>query len=163
MLFMGEEFLEDKLWSDSPGRIDRLIWWDGALGGDRHMADFLRYTRDLIALRKELPALRAEPITVYPADEDNRVLAFQRWVPWAGQDVVVVLSLNESTLDDYELGLPRRGRWREALNSDYYDTFPNPSVTGNGGRGRRHRPGAARLRPVGDLDHPRQRPAGPRP
>src|SRR5690348_18510269 len=65
MLFMGEEFLEDKLWSDSPGRADRLIWWDGALGGvldgaldgDRSMADFLRCTSGLIALRKALPAL----------------------------------------------------------------------------------------------------------
>jgi 1,4-alpha-glucan branching enzyme len=133
MLFMGQEFLEDKLWSDSPGRTDRLIWWDGAFGENRVMADFLHCTRDLIALRRSLPALRAEPITVYPVDERNRVLAFQRWVPGKGHDVVVVLSLNESTLHGYQLGLPRAGRWREAFNSDGYDHFPNPSVAGNGG------------------------------
>jgi len=133
MLFMGEEFLEDKLWSDSPGRTDRLIWWDGALGGDRHMVDFLRFTQDLIALRRSLPALRDEPITVYPPDEDNRVLAFQRWVPWAGQDVVVVAGLNESTLRGYQLGFPQPGSWREVFNSDYYDNYPNPWVAGNGG------------------------------
>jgi 1,4-alpha-glucan branching enzyme len=127
MLFMGEEFLEDKLWSDSPGRADRLIWWDGALGADRHMADFLRCTRDLIALRKALPGLRSDEIRVYPPDEDNRVLAFLR------ADAVVVLSLNESTLHGYQLGMPGPGRWREAFNSDYYDHFPNPWVAGNGG------------------------------
>jgi len=133
MLFMGQEFLEDKLWSDSPGRADRLIWWAGALGEDRHMADFLRFTRAAIALRRSLPALRGEPIAVYPPDEDNRVIAFQRWVPWAGQDVVVVLSLNESTLYDYRLRFPRAGRWREVFNSDYYDHWPNPWVAGNAG------------------------------
>jgi len=133
MLFMGQEFLEDKLWADSPGRADRLIWWDGAEGADRHMADFRRCTRDLIHLRRELPALRADPIASYSADQANRVLAVQRWMPGAGRDVVVVASLNESTLDAYELGLPWPGRWREAFNSDAYDMFPNPWVAGNGG------------------------------
>ena len=128
MLFMGQEFLEDKLWSDSPGRADRLIWWDGALGGDRHMADFLRCTRDLIALRRAVPALRSDDIGVYPPDEESRVLAYRR-----GDSAVVVLSFNETTLHGYELGFPRPGRWREAFNSDYYDHFPNPWVAGNGG------------------------------
>jgi 1,4-alpha-glucan branching enzyme len=90
------------------------------------MADFLRCTRDLIALRKALPDLRSDEITVYPPDEDNRVLAFLR----AG--TVVVLSLNESTLHGYQLGMPGPGRWREAFNSDYYDHFPNPWVVGSG-------------------------------
>jgi 1,4-alpha-glucan branching enzyme len=133
MLFMGEEFLEDKLWSDSPGRTDRLIWWEGALGADAVMADFLRCTTDLIALRKALPALRSDPSVVISVDETNRVVAFHRWVPGEGRDVVVVLTLSESTLDDYRLGFPRPGRWREAFNTDYYDNFPNPWVTGNAG------------------------------
>lgn len=133
MLFMGEEFLEDKLWSDSPDRTDRLIWWDGAQGDDRHMADFLRFTRDLIHLRRRHPALRADPIVVWqPAD---RVLAYQRWVPGEGRDVVVVVSLSERGHDNggLALGFPLPGRWHEVFNSDYYDTFPNPRVAGNGG------------------------------
>src|SRR5262249_42034881 len=28
MLFMGQEFLEDKGWSDNPHQTDYLIWWD---------------------------------------------------------------------------------------------------------------------------------------
>jgi 1,4-alpha-glucan branching enzyme len=132
MLFMGQEFLEDKLWSDSPGRADRLIWWDG-LSADRHMADFHRCTRDLIHLRRRQPALTAEPIVVYPPDEQNRVLAYQRWVPGEGRDVVVVVSLSESTLPGYELGFPAGGRWREVFNSDFYDHLPNPWVSGNAG------------------------------
>ena len=57
MLFMGQEFLEDKFWSDVPGDTDHLLWWDG-LSRDRAMSDHLRFTRELIALRKRQPALR---------------------------------------------------------------------------------------------------------
>ncbi|MEV6597538.1 alpha amylase C-terminal domain-containing protein [Actinoplanes sp. NPDC051346] len=131
MLFMGQEFLEDKLWSDSPDRPDRLIWWDGVDGADRHMADFRRCVRDLIHLRRTFPALRADPIHVWQPGE--RVLAWQRWVPGEGRDVVVVVSLSESTADGFALGFPRSGRWREVFNSDYYDHFPNPWVRGNAG------------------------------
>jgi 1,4-alpha-glucan branching enzyme len=136
MLFMGQEFLEDKLWSDNVERTDRQIWWDG-LGGadpDPAMADFHRFVRDLIWLRRSHPALRADPVSVYPLAHDGRVLAFQRWVPDVGRDVVVVASVAESTFTgDYELGFPHVGYWREVFNSDYYDTFPNPAVQGNAG------------------------------
>ncbi len=133
MLFMGQEFLEDKLWSDNPNRADLLIWWDGLEGGDRHMRDFHRCTQDLIWLRRRHPALRSDPVTVYPPDDDNRVLAFHRWVPDVGRDVVVVASLSESTFSwgGYALGFPLPGRWHEVFNSDAYDHFPNPWVQGN--------------------------------
>ena len=29
MIFMGQEFLEDKYWSDWQGHPELLIWWDG--------------------------------------------------------------------------------------------------------------------------------------
>jgi 1,4-alpha-glucan branching enzyme len=77
--------------------------------------------------------LRADPIVVHPPDEHNRVLAFRRWEPGGGHDVLVVVSLNESTLYGYELGFPAPGRWCERLNSDVYDHFPNPQVAGNNG------------------------------
>jgi 1,4-alpha-glucan branching enzyme len=136
MLFMGEEFLEDKLWSDDPHRNDLLIWWDGLDRLDPVMSDFHRCTRDLLRVRHRQPALRADPVNVFHIDTTNRVLAFHRWVPGIGQDVVVVASLNESAFSwgSYQLGLPLAGEWQEAFNSDLYDGFPNPGVQGNGGR-----------------------------
>lgn len=134
MLFMGQEFLEDKLWSDDPHRDELMIWWDGLDRADRHMADFHHCTRDLINLRRRLPALRSEPVVVYPLDDTARVLAFHRWVPGIGKDVVVVSSLAETTFHgDFHLGFPARGPWHEAFNSDYYDHLPNPWVQGNNG------------------------------
>jgi 1,4-alpha-glucan branching enzyme len=135
MLFMGQEFFEDKLWSDDPHRTDRLIWWDGLEGADRHLGDFHRFTRDLLWLRRRLPALRSDPVDAYHVDNANRVLAYHRWVPGAGHDLVVVVSLREQTFSDhgYRLGFPHAGHWQEIFNSDVYDHFANPWAQGNPG------------------------------
>jgi 1,4-alpha-glucan branching enzyme len=130
MLFMGEEFLEDKEWNDDPNNT--LIWWDG-LKFDSDMRDFQRFTRELIAVRRSQPALRSEPVNVYHVHNDNRVMAYHRWVPNEGRDVVVVVSLNESTYWNYWLGFPGVGRWKEIFNSDVYESWVNPQVAGNGG------------------------------
>jgi 1,4-alpha-glucan branching enzyme len=130
MVFMGEEFYEDKQWSDSAS--DSLIYWDG-LSSDRAMIDFHRFTRELIWLRRKHPALRAEGIATIAMDDYNRVLAYQRWIPGVGRDVVVVASLNESTLYGYQIPFPSRGYWLEVFNSDVYENWVNPRVAGNGG------------------------------
>jgi 1,4-alpha-glucan branching enzyme len=133
MLFMGEEFLEDKYWSDWPGRPELLIYWDGLEGRDRHMADQHRCTRELLWLRRKHPALRGDGINVFHVHNDNRVIAFHRWVRGVGRDVVVVASLNEHTFygQSYRLGFPNGGHWHEVFNSDVFDTFVNPNVQGN--------------------------------
>lgn len=135
MLFMGQEFLEDKLWSDDSHRTENLIWWDGLDGADPSMADFHRFTRDLIGLRRRHDALRANTLTIYPPDVTNRVAIFHRWVEGYGRDVIVIVSLDESTFYDhsYSLGMPLPGHWHEVFNSDFYDHFPNPIVQGNPG------------------------------
>jgi 1,4-alpha-glucan branching enzyme len=131
MLLMGQEFLEDKFWSDAPNPAT-FIWWDG-LNADKHMANHLRFTRELLALRRRQPALRGEPINVFHVHDANRVIAFHRWQEGIGRDVVIVASLNESTFWQYNLGFPLPGRWFEAFNSDAYDNWVNPLVAGNGG------------------------------
>src|SRR6202008_380500 len=99
------------------------------------IGDFPVFTRDLPHLRRRQPALRAEPVVVLPLDDGARVIAFHRWVPGIGEDVVVVASLAETTFHgDFHLGLPKPGPWQERLNSDLYDHFPNPWVNGNNGQ-----------------------------
>jgi 1,4-alpha-glucan branching enzyme len=63
----------------------------------------------------------------------NRVLAFQRWAPGVGNDVMIVISLANHNQYNYRIGFPRGGTWREVFNSDVYDNWVNPQVTGNGG------------------------------
>ncbi|MCG6965666.1 MAG: alpha amylase C-terminal domain-containing protein [Chromatiaceae bacterium] len=130
-LFMGQEFLEDKQWHDEPGG-PLQIWWNG-LGEDHSMADFLRFSQDLIGVRRHHRGLSAAGCHVYHVHDDNRVLALHRWVPDAGYDVLVVASLSETSYYRYRLGFPLAGYWREVFNSDAYDHWPNPRVAGNGG------------------------------
>jgi 1,4-alpha-glucan branching enzyme len=66
-------------------------------------------------------------------DRYNRVLAYQRWLPGAGRDVIVVASLNESTLNGYQIPFPSDGHWFEVFNSDVYENGVNPWTAGNGG------------------------------
>ncbi len=132
-LFMGQEFLEDKPWSWDP-RSGGLLWWEGLESGtDRAMVDHLRFTQDLIRLRWRQPALRGGALNAFHVHDDNRVLAFHRWLEGSGRDVVVVASLAEATWYGYQLGFPAAGRWLEVFNSDVYDHWVNPRVAGNAG------------------------------
>ena len=99
------------------------------------MSDQHRFTRDLMWLRRKHPALRGEGLNVFHVHNDNRVIAFHRWVPGVGRDVVVVASLNESTFYDhsYRIGFPVGGHWNEVFNSDIYDQWFNPNAQGNSG------------------------------
>ena len=134
MIFMGQEFLEDKRWADDPvHHPGTLIYWDG-LSTDKTMSDFHRFTRELLWLRRAQPALSGESVATVLMDNFNRVLAFQRWIEGVGRDVIVVASLNESTLRDYRIPFPSAGPWREVFNSDVFDNWVNPNVAGNAGR-----------------------------
>jgi 1,4-alpha-glucan branching enzyme len=135
MLFMGQEFLEDKQWSDNleqqPGL---LLHWAGLDGGDKQMLDHLRFTRDLIRLRWQYPGLRGEGFRIVHVHDQNRVLAFHRWVKGLGHDVTVVVHLAPASRFDYPIGFPGGGEWREVFNSDVYENWVNPEPVGNGGR-----------------------------
>ena len=134
MLFMGQEFLEDKQWSDNlDAHKDLLLYWAGLDGGDEQMLDHLRFTRELLALRWRYPGLRGQGFRVVHAHDRNRVLAFHRWVDGEGRDVMVVVHLSTFHRFDYRIGFPGDGQWREIFNSDVYENWVNPGVAGNGG------------------------------
>ncbi|QEH38274.1 1,4-alpha-glucan branching enzyme GlgB [Aquisphaera giovannonii] len=134
MLFMGQEFLEDKQWSDNVDDFPfLLLHWAGVEGGDKQMLDHIRFTRELIGLRWRQPALRGQGFRPVHMHDQNRVLAFHRWVPGEGHDVLVVVHLSTFNRFDYRIGFPG-GEWREVFNSDVYENWVNPNVVGNGGR-----------------------------
>ena len=130
-IFMGQEFLEDKQWSWDP-QSPNLLYWDG-LNGDTAMVNHLRFTQDLIWLRWNQPALRGDNVNPFHVHNQNRVIAFHRWLEGEGRDVVVVATLSEATWYNYDVGFPGGGFWAEVFNSDVYDNWVNPIVAGNGG------------------------------
>ena len=135
MYFMGQEILEDKYWNDWPGAPQFFVYWKGLEGADKKVSDFHRFTRDLVWLRRTYPGLTGEGLNVFYVHNENRVIAFHRWVPGFGCDVVVVASLNETTFYNrsYQLGFPVAGRWEEVFNSDIYENWVNPNSQGNYG------------------------------
>jgi 1,4-alpha-glucan branching enzyme len=135
MLFMGQEFLEDKQWSDNLElHKDLLLHWAGLDVGDKQMLDHIRFTRELLALRWRYPGLVGQGFRVVYVHDQNRVLAFHRWVEGEGHDVIVVVHLSTFNRFEYRIGFPGGGEWREIFNSDVYENWVNPGVTGNGGR-----------------------------
>ena len=132
-IFMGQEFLEDKQWSEVPSSPLHIAW-DGLNSTDPSMADHLRFMREAIGARRRHPALRGPAARPFYVNETDRVIAVHRWLEGVGRDVIIVASLNDSTYHNYEIGFPRGGRWFEAFNSDVYDHWVNPEVAGNGGR-----------------------------
>jgi 1,4-alpha-glucan branching enzyme len=132
-LFMGQEFMEDKNWSDNR-HVDGLIWWEGLDGTNSAMRDFMRFIADLIQVRRSQPALCGSGARVSRAENFDRVIVLHRWIEGQRLDVIVVANLAEQPKLGYAIGLPFAGDWRELLNSDVYDSFPNPAPVGNGGR-----------------------------
>lgn len=133
MIFMGQEFLEDKQWADDLSfHADKLINWSGLDGSDRHSSDFLEFSKGVISLRRQTPALRGEGYQTIHVNSGMRVIVYQRWGD-SGSVAVVIASLNDETLDNYQIGFPHAGFWNESFNSDYYDHLPNPEVRGNDG------------------------------
>jgi 1,4-alpha-glucan branching enzyme len=133
-LFMGQEFLEQHQWNCDPADSAHLIEWAGLdTGSDQPMVDHLRFTQDLIRLRWNQPALRSENVHAFYIHNQNRVIAFHRWLDGTGNDVIVVATLAEATWYNYAIGFPYPGQWAEVFNSDVYDSWVNPIVAGNGG------------------------------
>src|ERR1035438_3122555 len=136
---MGQEFLEDKQWSDNlEAHKDLLLYWAGLDTGDKQMLVHLRFARELLALRWRYSGLRGQPCRPrrYPglrgqgsravhAQDDNRVLAFPRWVEGEGGDVMVVVHLSTFHRYDYRIGFPGGGAWREDFDRDVYRRWVN--------------------------------------
>jgi 1,4-alpha-glucan branching enzyme len=132
-LFMGQEFGEDRPWDVDP-RGPNLLSWSGLNDpSDSTMRAHLRFTRDLIRLRRDLPGLRSDNVHAFYCSDKDRVIAYHRWREATGDDVVVVASFSETTWRGYEIGFPCPGFWKERFNSDAYDHWVNPQVAGNSG------------------------------
>ncbi len=121
LLFMGCELAQQAEWSH-----ERSLDWH-LLERPEH-AGIQSLVRDLNRLYRSEPAmyeLDSDPAGFWwlePNDADNNVLAFARQSREGDRVVVFIANLSPVPRENYRLGLPRSGRWREALNTDsaYY-------------------------------------------
>jgi 1,4-alpha-glucan branching enzyme len=128
LLFMGGELGQEAEWSE-----ERSLDWHLLEQADHGGVQAL--VRDLNRVYRARPALWEvdfEPNGfqwLEPNDAANNVLAFARWSSDRSDVVVCVCNLSPVPRDAYRLGMPRAGRWVEALNTD--STYYGGSDVGN--------------------------------
>jgi len=120
MIFMGQEFLEWGAWSDRSS-----LDWSKAT----RFAGIRGLYRDLIRLRRNwhdtTRGLSGHNVHVHHVNRADKLIAFHRWADGGPRDDVVVLAnFANRGYADYRIGLPRAGRWRVRLNSDWRGYSP---------------------------------------
>ncbi|HEY0159841.1 MAG TPA: 1,4-alpha-glucan branching protein GlgB [Thermoanaerobaculia bacterium] len=118
LLFMGGEIAQYKEWNH-----DASLEWD-LLQQPLH-AGVNRWVEDLNKAYRDIPAMHELDMSpdgfewIDCCDTENCVVTLMRKSK-SRPDEVMVIALNFTPLPrhNYQIGLPRRGHWREVLNSD---------------------------------------------
>ncbi|MBS1302580.1 1,4-alpha-glucan branching protein GlgB [Loktanella sp. SALINAS62] len=120
LLFMGCEFGQDREWNH-----DQSLDWHLL---DDPMHDGVRkLVADLNALYRSEPGLHERDCQpegfdwIEGGDTQNNVFSFVRYGEEGTKPVVVVCNMSPVLRQDYRIGVPQSGQWREALNSDAAD------------------------------------------
>jgi 1,4-alpha-glucan branching enzyme len=129
LLFMGGEFGQRREWNHD----DSLEWW---VLGDTFHGGMQRWVEDLNRLYRSEPALHE--LDFEPAgfawidchDAEASVLSFLRKAR-DGRALLVVANFTPMPRENYLVGVPHAGHWRERLNSDA--TLYGGSGVGNQG------------------------------
>jgi 1,4-alpha-glucan branching enzyme len=116
LLFMGDEFAQRREWTHD----GELEWWVSSL--PEH-AGVQRWVRDLNAVYRSEPALHRIDFSgdgFEWLDVDNAEASVLAFLRKAGDSppVLVVCNLTPVPRHNYLVGVPKRGIWREVLNSD---------------------------------------------
>ena len=116
LLFMGQEFGQFIEW-DEKKQLDWML-----LGYDKHR-QLQSYVKDLNRLYRDTPALWQVDYSwegfqwIVPDDNQQSVIAFLRRDA-AGKMLLVVCNFNPVLRENYEMGVPNPGSYKEILNSD---------------------------------------------
>jgi 1,4-alpha-glucan branching enzyme len=120
LIFMGCEFGQKREWQH-----DGSLEWD-VLQYPLH-SGVQRWVRDLNRYYRETPALFEQDFSqdgfewVDCNDADSSVLSFLRKDLTRGTMVLVICNFTPIGRQNYRVGVPRGGAWRECLNSDAAD------------------------------------------
>ncbi len=128
MMFQGQEFLEDRYFSDT----EPLLWVKEDV-----FSGITQLYRDLITLRLNRfgysKGLTGPNTQIIHSNNEDKVLAYQRWETGdLGDTVVVVTNFSGQAKSGYAIGLPQSGFWKVRFNSDWegYDQdFTNETLS----------------------------------
>jgi 1,4-alpha-glucan branching enzyme len=131
LLFMGGELAQEAEWSHERSLDWHLLEQPGHAGVQALVRDLNRVLRSEPALYEQ----DFDPAGFWwlEANDGNaNVLAFARASKHAERVLVCAANLSPTPRFGYRLGLPRSGRWREAINTDsgYYGGSDNGNLGG---------------------------------
>ena len=117
LLFMGGEFAQTSEWSHDNG----LVW--GLLQHEPHQK-MQTWLKDLNAFYTSHKSLYEYSFSdkgfewIDYGDEKNSVFVFLRKGAKRTKPLVIVCNLLPKVHDNYKIGIPKSGKWKEVLNSD---------------------------------------------
>jgi 1,4-alpha-glucan branching enzyme len=131
LLFMGSEIAQWREWSHDTSLDWHLLQW-------RDHQGILQLVRDLNALYREQPALHQvdfdwqgyEWLELH--DWENSIIAFLRRARDPNGAIVVVCNFTPVVRENYQIGVPRGGFYREILNTDS-EIYGGSNVGNHGG------------------------------
>jgi 1,4-alpha-glucan branching enzyme len=118
LLFMGCEIGQSAEWNEN-GQLD---WW--LLDAGPYHRGLQKFVEDLNKLYTGASGLwqgdydHAGFYWIDCTDRESSVLSFARQNADGSNPLVIILNLTPVPRENYRVGLPRAGKWREALNSD---------------------------------------------
>lgn len=111
MIWMGQEF------GESAPRTQERQPIDWALLQNERNADLRNVYQGLIAMRKNVDALRTDTFDVVHLDAERCIMAYKRWND-AGSVVVVVANLKDEFGGEVTIpNWPEDGKWHEYINN----------------------------------------------
>lgn len=118
MFFMGEEVGAQKSYTYNNFMENREDILGEREGNGKSL---FRFYQDIISLSRRLHSIRSSNIDILHQWNDNRVIAFKRWI--GNEEVIIVGSFNNNPfangyiIEKDMLGIPNAG-WKEIFNSD---------------------------------------------
>jgi 1,4-alpha-glucan branching enzyme len=116
LLFMGSEFGQEAEWAE----MRSLDWWLEQTPGHSGLQQLVRDLNRLYVQHEQLWALDSDPAGfewIDANDSPHNTFTFLR-KDRSGRPLAVIVNFAAVPHDDYRVGLPRGGRWREVLNTD---------------------------------------------
>jgi 1,4-alpha-glucan branching enzyme len=117
LIFMGAEMGDPREWSEERG-LDWDLLADEWRGGGIH-----KLVKDLNRTYKQVPALWTQDTEasgfrwITSEDSQHNTFSFLRFAP-NGDTLACVVNFSAVPHNDYRIGLPRAGVWREVINTD---------------------------------------------
>lgn len=117
LLFMGQEFAQSTEWME-----DKSLFWD-EMEEELHKGT-KEYLKALLQLYKEKPALYAMDYDpdgfewINSVEWEKSMVTFMRKTAKQEDTLVIVCNFSDVVYDNYQMGVPYPGKYKEILNSD---------------------------------------------